>query len=95
LYVAAETKLLAYLRRRLQVHQLFPGVDLPADLAHQLNQWTGPPPRRPPTPASVVAMKMIRALVAVVAVEMAALVMIGVIILLAAAAWQFLTGGAP
>jgi hypothetical protein len=28
-------------------------------------------------------------------VEMAALVMIGAVILLAAAAWQFLTGGAP
>jgi hypothetical protein len=48
-YIAAETKLLAYLRRRLQLYQLFPDVDLPADLAHQLKQWTGPPPRRPPT----------------------------------------------
>jgi hypothetical protein len=47
-YIKAETVLLAYLRRRLRLYQLFPDVDLPADLAHQLKLWTGPPPRRPP-----------------------------------------------
>ena len=48
LYVAAETQLLAYPRRRLRVYRLFPDVDLPADLAHQLKLWGGPSPRRPP-----------------------------------------------
>jgi hypothetical protein len=40
-------------------------------------------------------MKTIRALVALVVVETAVLVMIGAVIQLAAAAWQFLTGGTP
>jgi flavin-binding protein dodecin len=45
--------------------------------------------------AAVTAMKTIRALVALVVVETAVLVMIGAVIQLAAAAWQFLTGGTP
>jgi hypothetical protein len=43
MYIAAETRLLAYLRRRLQLYQLFPDVDLPADLAFWHAIWTAPP----------------------------------------------------
>jgi hypothetical protein len=48
-YIAAETKLLAYLRRRLALYVHFPGVEWPADLKFYYTAWTGPSPRRPPT----------------------------------------------
>jgi hypothetical protein len=48
-YIAAETTLLAYLRRRLALYAHFPSVELPADLKRYHATWTGPPPRRPPT----------------------------------------------
>jgi hypothetical protein len=45
-YIVAETKLLAFLRRRWRFYELFPTVDKPADLLQQHKLWTGPPPQK-------------------------------------------------
>ena len=48
-YIAAESKLLAYLRRQLALYAHFPSVDMPADLQRWLALWTAPATRQPPT----------------------------------------------
>jgi hypothetical protein len=48
-YIAAETALLAWLRRRLALYTMFPAVERPADLQRYLKNWTDPPPPQPPT----------------------------------------------
>jgi hypothetical protein len=47
-HLEAETKLLAFLRRRWALYELFPTVDKPKDLLQQFHMWTGPRPGRPP-----------------------------------------------
>ncbi len=47
-YIIAETRLLAWLRRRLALYDMFPAVDRPADLQRWFGLWTDLPPRQPP-----------------------------------------------
>jgi hypothetical protein len=44
-YIAAETNLLRYLRKRWLLYEMFPGVELPADLKFWHALWTSPPAR--------------------------------------------------
>src|SRR5260370_25465 len=46
-YIAADTKLLAYLRRRWAVYELFPTAGNPADLQRPFHRLTVQPPPRP------------------------------------------------
>jgi hypothetical protein len=47
-FLIAETKLLAYLRRRWRLYGFFPNADKPEDLLRQFRLWTGPAPGKEP-----------------------------------------------
>jgi hypothetical protein len=49
LYIGAETKLLAYLRRQWALYEMFPTADKPAELVRWFHLWTDVAPRSPPT----------------------------------------------